>query len=65
MTLYVFTLNGKHFVYASEHPKEARIIELTDDYRAPDGTWILPEPLAWDGVETHPGLAVALPDGDA
>lgn len=42
------------FVFASDHPDEERIIRLTDDYRQPDGTWILPEAVAWDGVISTP-----------
>lgn len=50
------------FVFKSEHPLEERIIELTDDYRDANGDYILPEPIAWDGVETCPGLFIADPD---
>jgi hypothetical protein len=55
----VFKLaGGRPFVFASEHPLEERIIELTDDYRDANGEFILPKPVAWDGVQTHPGLFI-------
>lgn len=57
----VFWMHGRPFVYVSEHPLEERICELTADYRDADGDFILPEPVAWDGVETHPGLFIGLP----
>jgi hypothetical protein len=46
----MFCMSGEWFVFKSEHPLEERIVMLTDDYRAPDGSWILPEAVAWDGV---------------
>lgn len=64
MTRTTWSIGGKWYVFASEHPKEERVIELTDDYRGPDGEFILPEPVAWDGVESNPGIAISLPDDE-
>ena len=52
MNRTVIRINDRWFVYASEHPLEERITELTDDYRLDHETFILPEAVAWDGVDT-------------
>lgn len=58
MTRRVYRMNGESFVFKSEHPLEERITVLTDDYRGSDGEFILPEPVAWDGVESNPGVYI-------
>jgi hypothetical protein len=42
----LFQLDGRWWTFRSEHPKEERIIELTDDYRDENGDFIPPEPVA-------------------
>jgi hypothetical protein len=61
---FIFEKDGKFYVFVSEHPLEERTIELTDDYRGPDGKWILPEPIAWDGVKTCPGVFIEIDDDE-
>jgi hypothetical protein len=56
---FIFEKDGKFYVFVSDHPLEERTVELTDDYRGPDG-WILPEPVAWDGVATCPGVFIEI-----
>jgi len=60
----VLQIHRRVFVFRSEHPLEERIIELTDDYRDANGEYILPEPVAWDGVETCPGVFIGAPDDE-
>jgi len=60
----LFQLNGKYYAWASDHPLEERLIELTDDYRDAHGDFILPEAVAWDGVETCPGVNIRPVDDD-
>lgn len=55
-------LDGRWYTWASEHPLEERVIELTDAYRDANGDFIPPEPVAWDGVETNPGIVLAIPE---
>jgi hypothetical protein len=56
---------GRFLIFRSEHPLEERLIELTDDYRDADGHFILPELVAWDGVETCPGIGIHATEADA
>ncbi len=49
-------MKGRLYVYVSNDPREERIVELTEDYRGADGRLLIPEILAWDGVETCPGV---------
>lgn len=55
----VFCLNGEHFVFASDHPLEERIVVLTEKDAA--GNWIIPPAKEWDGVESSPGLLLRAP----
>jgi hypothetical protein len=48
----LFQLDGRYYTWRSEHPLEERLVELTDDYRDENGSFIPPEPVAWDGVQS-------------
>jgi hypothetical protein len=58
----ILQLGDRLFVHVSAHPLEERIVELTADYRNADGTLLLPELLAWDGVQTCPDVVVSASD---
>lgn len=54
----VFELDGRQFVFKSNHPLEERIVYLDDLPRDAFGSIVLPDE-PWDGVETNPGVVIA------
>lgn len=55
----LFTSGGQAWTFVSDHEKEERILVLTEDYRDPrTGEFIYVEAIAWDGVESCPGIMI-------
>jgi hypothetical protein len=59
-----FRHKGRWFCWKSDHPLESRLIELTDDYKDADGDLIIPEAVAWDGVDASDGILLGPVEDD-
>ena len=54
----VHCFGGRAFVFMTNHPLEERIVHLDELPKDEFGHIVLPD-VAWDGVETCPGLMLA------